>query len=1046
MAAKLLHSLTEENPDLSNQIGCMTGIIQLFDRQNLECQPNKNIHDKRRQSAETSRPSFSSSSRSSSFSSLDFTRTAQPESLYFDSMISSEVPSKELTMRQLCASPHSERQNVNLRDVVRDCMYRELREMSVKTTTKEATSEFLVGRKDLPRPLNSSKVNDAIYRNCRNERQNLSVDLEESLKDFAEARDIRPWYLDEPSILSRSSSYQLRDGSLYSTPKDAPRYSYDERGRIHSSYGSHDSVKQTLKLKELPRLSLDSRESSMRSFNSDTQSSLSKSMQKDSGRLNEHLLPGLHQTYKSQQRPPSVVAKLMGLESLPNSASNTEYMSGYDPVKEFEASSRSSKVTDVYRPIQAFDSSRNARKEPTSPRWRNPDPGMKPISRASVEPAPWRLLDGTRGSQKVVPRNSKSLQRAPSPFPSVYSEIENRLKDLEFRQSGKDLRALKQILESMQVKGQVNTSKEGHGSKFPNMQDHEHLTKGMNGKQKRNDQVHSHTSQRSNSSRISESPIVIMKPAKSVKKPANRASDIPLDRLSNESRRHGFDFSDKKNGLARTAKDQIPKSDRREHIEASNDMKSNFRTPRTQKSTRQQQLPAESTASSVKCSGSISPRLQQKRLELEKRSRPPISPSDSSKSRRQQSDKQQPELSSPGGRCRPKSSNLQPCDDQISEISSESKNSNFGDNDNSLVSDEVNSSVRSGEINGNKSPLRQTSKYTQGLVAKKRILVRNDDESVAELGTASPEYPSPISVLDGAVYSDSAPSPSNQKLETQDNSVWNSNDKSAKEQRHAYDSNIPTTVESGFKSEVSRKKLQSIDQLVQKLRRLNSGHDEARTDYIASLCENTNPDDRYISEILLASGLLLRDLGSNLTTFQFHQSGDPINPELFLVLEQTKASNLHKESYRAGKIVQSKSDNEKCHRKLIFDAVNEVLNVKLACLGHPTEPWLKPLKVTRKTINAQKLLRELCFDIEQLQAKKPGCSLEDENDGLKSISWEDVLHRSESFTDFQREISGLVLDIERSLFKDLVGEIVAGESSNLRQKASRPGRQLFVSR
>lgn len=35
MAAKLLQSLTEENPDLSKQIGCMTGIFQLFDRQHL---------------------------------------------------------------------------------------------------------------------------------------------------------------------------------------------------------------------------------------------------------------------------------------------------------------------------------------------------------------------------------------------------------------------------------------------------------------------------------------------------------------------------------------------------------------------------------------------------------------------------------------------------------------------------------------------------------------------------------------------------------------------------------------------------------------------------------------------------------------------------------------------------------------------------------------------------------------------------------------------------------------------------------------------------
>ncbi|KAK1384211.1 DUF4378 domain-containing protein/VARLMGL domain-containing protein [Heracleum sosnowskyi] len=907
----------------------------------------------------------------------------------------------------------------------------------------------MVRPKDLPRSLHSSKINDGIYSNGLDERQNLSVDLQESLKHFAQVRDIQPWYLDEPSLLSRSSSFQLRHQSSYSTPNDAPRYSFDEWGRSHLSYGSQDSLKQTLKMKELPILSLDSRENSMRSFNSEAQSSfMSKSMRKDSGNLSEHLLPSNYQTYKSQQRPPSVVAKLMGLESLSNSASNTEYMSGSDPVNKLENSLRSSKVTDVYRPIQTIDSSRNSWKEHTSPRWRNSDPVMKPKSKASIEPAPWPLLDGARGSQKVVPRKLKSLQRAPGPFPSVYSEIENRLKDLEFRQSGKDLRALKQILEAMQVKGLVDTSKAGHGTKFPNQQDHytspNQNTKAMKEKQKRNDHVSSHTSQRSSSSKFSESPIFIMKPVKFVEKSGNRTSVSPLDdRLSNESRRQGNDFSDKKNGSARNGKHQIPKSNCREHMETSNDRKANVRTPKTPISKRQQQLPRESIANSVKSPGSISPRLQQKRLELEKRSRPPISPSDFSKLKKQPSNKQQLESTSPGRRCRLKSLNMQQCDDQTSEISSESRNSNYRD-DNSLVSEELSSSARPGEINGHQSPFMHTSKYSRGLAAKNQIVLRNEDESVAELGTTSPEYPSPVSVLDGAVYIDNAPSPSNQTLDAKDNSVWKSNDIVTEEQWHPVDSNKSSTLESGFKSKVNRKKLQSIDQLVQKLRRLNSGHDEARTDYIASLCENTSPDDRYISEILLASGLLLRDLGSNLTTFQFHQSGDPINPDLFLVLEQTKASTLLKENYRSEKIVQLNSDDEKNHRKLIFDTVNEVLSVKLACLGHPTEPRLKPLTLTRKTLNAQKLMRELCSDIEQLQAKKPACSLEDENDGLKSILWEDVLHRSESFTDFHGEISGLVLVIERSLFKDLVGEIVAGESAIWRIKAGRHRRQLFV--
>lgn len=35
MAAKLLHALADENPDLHKQIGCMTGIFQLFDRHHV---------------------------------------------------------------------------------------------------------------------------------------------------------------------------------------------------------------------------------------------------------------------------------------------------------------------------------------------------------------------------------------------------------------------------------------------------------------------------------------------------------------------------------------------------------------------------------------------------------------------------------------------------------------------------------------------------------------------------------------------------------------------------------------------------------------------------------------------------------------------------------------------------------------------------------------------------------------------------------------------------------------------------------------------------
>lgn len=231
-----------------------------------------------------------------------------------------------------------------------------------------------------------------------------------------------------------------------------------------------------------------------------------------------------------------------------------------------------------------------------------------------------------------------------------------------------------------------------------------------------------------------------------------------------------------------------------------------------------------------------------------------------------------------------------------------------------------------------------------------------------------------------------------------------------------------TTTATTFSPEINRKKLQNVEHLVQKLKRLNSSHDETSQDYIASLCENNDPntDQRYISEILLASGLLLRDLSSESTTFQLHPSGHPINPELFLVLEQTKGS-------------RSSSGNEKLNRKLVFDAVNETLVKKLAF----EDQWMKRGKAAmkRKVLSAQQLLKEVCSEIETVkkQAEKRSGNLflleDKEEDFLKCILDEDVMTRSsEKWTDFDDVVPGLVLDLERLLFKDLVSGIVHGES------------------
>ncbi|XP_021893228.1 protein LONGIFOLIA 1 isoform X1 [Carica papaya] len=1079
MAAKLLHSLADDNPDLQKQIGCMTGIFQLFDRHHnltgrrlshrrlsapgsshfnsngferesnnpynqsiaTETNVNRSVNEKQRTSTESSRPSFSSTC-SSSLSSSECNKMTQQEASAFERTIFPGTPSREPVIHQASSFPHLGLQSPDLRDVVKDSMYREVRGLSVKTTTKEEIKGQAMKHKDSPRPIQPSKSVD------RSHGAGLSdVDIEESesLRVLAKLREAPRCYTEAKEV--RRSSYEAKDRSWHSIAKDAPRFSYDGRETNRLSFESRDSCKSVPKLKELPRLSLDSREGSVRGSNSESNAGyLSRSFQNSVNSGNE--VPSPRGLLGSQKRPAGVVAKLMGLETLPDSASasdNDLHLIKTGPIEDGNPFSRALR-RDLNRPIRTSPSSpRSSFKDPASPRWKNPDLIMKPISSSKfpIESAPWRQLDGIRNSQKPAFSVVKVQERTSnSSSPSIYSEIQKKLNDLEVKGSGKDLGALKQILEAMQEKGFLETKKE------------QPLTfRARNGYEPKS--VVLSQNSKGQHSRSNESPIVIMKPAKLVDKAGMPASSvIPIDSFSdlNKLQIHAAVDSKRSSRNSRTAKDKSPRNMLNDFSISSVDKKLSSRSIRSsQSSTKPQQLSKESAATSVKNSGSTSPRLQQKKLELDKRSRPPTPPSDSSKPRRQ-SNRHLTESSSPGGKLRSKSRDLQRSDDQLSQISNESRSSSYQGDDASLHSDsstvlepkvdtEVASTEQSVEVNSNQSPSLKAEKYSVSTSMEKVSAPRlSQDGSLAEFATVPPEHPSPVSVLDTLLYRDDAPSPVKQ-MQGGDGARGSTDNHN---ERWIPFADFASSKVSGLTSEMNHKKLQNIENLVQKLRRLNSSHDEARTDYIASLCENPNPDHRYISEILLASGLLLRDLGSGLATFQLDPSGHPINPELFFVLEQTKARNMHsKEESILRKASNSKSDQEKFHRKLIFDTVNEVLVQKLALLGVNSEPYLKSDKLAKKTLNAQKFLKELCQEMEQVEGWKAVWDLEEEEDGLKGILTEDVMHRSESWTDFSCEVPGVVLDVERLVFKDLVNEIVIGEAAGTKTRQGKC-RQLFI--
>lgn len=695
---------------------------------------NKNVQDKQKFSTKSSSYSFSSS-QSSSVSSLDCSKPAQREHLAFNRATFPETSSRDPAMNQLKASQQYGRQILDIRDVVKDSMNREAQGLSIKSKVREEVAESILKHTAL----------DGDYETALDVKQNLPKDLKESLRVLAKLREAS-WYSSEPREPSRSSSYHSKDASLSAFSKDVLQLSYDAREECDLSFESRHVPKPNLKLKEQPRLPLDIRDGPVQNFHSQSKSNFaSKPSHQDTGTANAR--SARQQTSGAQARPPSVVAKLMGLETLPDSMSLSETKMGSNRTCQNEDPvplARSSEVSGGCNPVQISNSTRGAPKEPTSTRW-NPDLVMKPISRFPIEPAPWRKFDRTQVSEKPAARNSKSFKKPLYSFPSAYSEIEKRFMDLEFSESSNDLRALKQILEAMQRKGLLATQKDCQDSNFTSQRDigqnYTSSVQSANQRMRQSDQTASAT-RGSNSLRHFESSIVIMKPAKLLGKSGTPSSSvIPLDDLSNIPKLQGNEGFRGRNGAAThvTVKDQNLKTSKRV-----NTISSTKPNNRTSKSPQISVRSKENTSGSLKPSGFISPRLQQKKLELEKRSRPPTPPSDLKISRRQAT-KQQMKSSSPGGKHGQKNSNIPQNDGQLreDEISNQSNGSTIADLKEVA---EVTSTLHSFEKSSNQSPLAKT-------------VVPLENELLAEPAMLAPEYPSPVSVLDNVGYTDESPSP-----------------------------------------------------------------------------------------------------------------------------------------------------------------------------------------------------------------------------------------------------------------------------------------------
>jgi hypothetical protein len=198
-----------------------------------------------------------------------------------------------------------------------------------------------------------------------------------------------------------------------------------------------------------------------------------------------------------------------------------------------------------------------------------------------------------------------------------------------------------------------------------------------------------------------------------------------------------------------------------------------------------------------------------------------------------------------------------------------------------------------------------------------------------------------------------------------------------------------------------------------------------------------NKDHQYIYEILLASGLLHKEHSIAVLPGQLQPSNYPINPELFLILEQTKPDLVSAFQTVSGAKKSCKPYTGRLHRRLVFDLVNETIAQKMSICrsGRQTVKFLQSRK-----LSGWQLFKDLCTEVDRLIK----CSEEEENENM--IVDENTVNGTKDWMSFDTVLHGMVWEIERSIFKGLIDEVIGGETTEKMQFVQRKlQRQLSFS-
>ncbi|CAA2996065.1 Hypothetical predicted protein [Olea europaea subsp. europaea] len=998
MCAKVVPSFTDENRDLRKQIGCMNGIFQLFDRhhfpsrRHISSQNHKRLlpgiverdleeaQKESRVSFESSRASCSSSSCSSMLSSSDYNKMTQPEAITFIPKIIRETSHQTTAMKERNTSFATGQQSIDLWDVVKDSMYRETRGLSISSKAKDERRGSVLKHIDSPRPSQQYKSG-----------QSRVAVSDKSIQDLGKLQEVTEKYKDERLAL--------------------PRFSYDGRE-------SQDTLNSTIQRKELPRLSLDSRASTVKSSALQSRSNFLLQDLQIGNENSSQVLPS-NQEPGSNKRSSNVVAKLMGLEAFSDVISTNE--SRIIKIKscaDIDSVSRSPKPAGIGKHTQDSCSPRVLQKDPASPHLGNANSIIKLTShsRFPPEPAPWRRPDTSQGSRKQALKSRKSSAMTPN-MSSVYGEIEKRITELEILKSEKDLMALKHMLEAMEKTRQTLENRKGELAESAS-QTSRYSVNILSDPDFRlftqQDQRSNHQVPTMKGTVPPTTSIMIMKPAKVFDKIKISSSSVPAPVTSHLQKLRTRDSTNNQESSVHKhpGKDFMSRNNLKDpswHIRSTY-KNINRRISEVQQTSKAPQcIKIQSSATCGRSSGMASPRLKQNKKGIYRQSHPTTPPSDSGTIKKKCS--KQVVASGSNRKLHMRSTSLQHGCDQLSEHSGDTRCSSH-QSDTASVTSESNTSLISQmetEVISLAHSIEMNAKQNHEPIHRNSAARLREDTITAELATTILEQPSPVSVLDAAFCRDDSPSPV-KKIST----AFRDGESPNFDEAEWHVESLPD--HKGFHGHRHRK-LDMIEDLVHKLRLLNPTPHEDTRDLNKFMYESPNPDLQYITKILLASGLL-RDVIPVPTVNQHHSSYHLINPDLFDVLEQTEQNTKLENKELADENARLKF-NQKIHRKFVFDTVNEILVHKFASQGLFT--------LGRKKLNQDELPREIHLELNHLQ-RKQYCSQDDKNDGFVKILKEDMMHQSADWEEYTCEIPAFALDIERLIFKDLINEVVLGEA------------------